>query len=222
MKARHVDVPWGRRKYKSEPVTWLPKTVEKLRLLAPTMTLSELSREFKRSPDAIRMYCRKHKISVRRAEQQGKWTEEENAVLTALAGTIPAAEIAAILGRTESAVRNRCKVRGLSVSTTGPRRYWSEEEEEFLISNHKRLTIIQMSEHLGRTYDSTAQKCQAMGLDSPYEGDKNHSTRYSTDDVRLCRALFAEGLSRRVISEKMEIPYQRVCDIVGNVSRKNG
>lgn len=151
----------------------------------------------------------------------GAWSKEDHQRLVELAGTMPPAAIAKELGRTEDAIRARCKQKGISTATIQTHRRWSYEEEKYLRENHQRLTIRQMAQHLGRSYDSTACKCYAMNLDCRLYANKNHHTVYSFEDVELCRDLFDEGLTIRQISEKMEVPYQRVCEWVNMRSRWN-
>lgn len=152
----------------------------------------------------------------------GAWSPEDHQRLVELAGTMHPAQIGKELGRTEAAIRSRCKLKDISLATTHPNKRWSHEEVKYLRENHKRLTIRQMAKHLGRSYYSTNQKCGALGLDCRLYGDKNHMTIYSSDDVELCRQLHDEGLSRREIADKMDIPYQRVCDFVDYAYRNHG
>lgn len=142
----------------------------------------------------------------------GKWSEADHQRLVELAGTMTPAEIGVELGRTESAIRNRAKLFGISIATViKDRRVWTYDEQAFLFKNHKRLTIGKMAAKLKRTYNSVKEKCRDLGLDCKMYGYKNHKTVYSAEDVELSRALFDEGLSRRVIAEKLEVPYARVC-----------
>lgn len=152
----------------------------------------------------------------------GAWSPEDHARLLSLAGTMHPAEIAKVLGRTESAIRNRSKSHGFSLATTHPRQLWTHDEERYLKQNHQRLTILQMAKSLGRSYSSTAQKCERLGLDCRIFGEKNHQTIYCAEDVELSRALFEEGLTRKEIAEKMEIPYQSICNFISFAYRKRG
>ncbi len=144
--------------------------------------------------------------------KRGPWSDEEHQRLVKLAGTMKPEQIAVELGRTWSAVRNRARVCGISVSTSEKkRRNWTQEEEQFLIANNDTMTIKQMAEALDRSYFSVHERGRRLKLDMRSYGEKNHLTSYSNDDVRLCRELFKEGLSRQVIAEKMEVPYACVC-----------
>jgi hypothetical protein len=49
------------------------------------------------------------------------WTPEDLATLRALAGKVPATEIAARLGRSGGAVRLKAKLRGVSLELSGER-----------------------------------------------------------------------------------------------------
>lgn len=153
----------------------------------------------------------------------GAWSAEDHQRLVFLAGTMRPDEIARLLGRTESAVRNRARVHGISVATVYlNRRPWTYDETAYLFKNYQRMTIQRMADKLGRTYTSVGQKCRELELDCKIYGYKNHKTKYSTEDVELCRALFAEGLTRSQIAEKIEVPYQRVCEWVNGSGRRAG
>lgn len=153
----------------------------------------------------------------------GAWSQADHQRLVELAGTMKPAEIARELGRTESAVRNRARVHGISIAITYlNRRRWTYDETAYLFNNHQRLTIQRMADKLGRTHTSVSQKCRELELDCKIYGYKNHRTKYSAEDVDLCRELFAGGIPRRQIAEKLEVPYNRVCDWVSNHGRTMG
>jgi hypothetical protein len=65
-------------------------------------------------------------MGAKRGERPGRyvrpWTGEELAQLRALAGVVPAAEIAKRLGRTEDAVRVAASARGWSLRVWGMKR----------------------------------------------------------------------------------------------------
>lgn len=150
------------------------------------------------------------------------WSAAEHQRLVELAGTMKPAEIAQQLGRTESAVRNRAKLHGISVVTTHPYKRWTYDETACLFLNYERLTIPRMAEKLGRTRESVSQKCRDLDLDCKIYGYKNHNTKYSAEDVELCRELHSGGMPRSLIAAKLEIPYNRVCDWVTNHGRTRG
>lgn len=147
------------------------------------------------------------------------WSPEDHARLVELAGKLTPAEIGALLGRTATAIRSRAKLYDLKTGTVHPNRRWKAEEEKFLRDNHKRLTIGQMANALGRSHASVNMKTHAMGLDCRLTGDKNHATVYAADDVELSRALFDAGLTRKQIAEKLEVPYERVVAWISFSSR---
>lgn len=150
------------------------------------------------------------------------WSAAEHQRLVELAGTMKPAEIARELNRSESAVRNRAKLHGISTASTHPHKRWTYDETAYLFTNYERLTIQQMAAKLGRSYESVSQKCRDLDLDCKIYGYKNHNTKYSAEDVELCRELFAGGMPRSLIAEKLEIPYQRVCDWVTGKGRTIG
>lgn len=149
----------------------------------------------------------------------GRWSDEDHQRLTELAGTMKPDEIAAQLGRTEHAIRNRARVFGISIALGNGRQPWTTKEVDYLYQHYQRLTVPAMAKHLGRTRHSVAQKCRDLDLDCKIYGYKNHKTVYSSESVAMCRELFAAGLTRRQIADKLDVPYQRVCMWVLNRER---
>lgn len=150
------------------------------------------------------------------------WSAAEHQRLVELAGTMKPAEIARELNRSESAVRNRAKLHGISTASTHPHKRWTYDETAYLFKNYERLTIQQMAAKLGRSYESVSQKCRDLDLDCKIYGYKNHNTKYSVEDVELCRELHSGGMPRSLIAAKLEIPYNRVCDWVTSKGRTRG
>lgn len=148
------------------------------------------------------------------------WTAAEHQRLVELAGTMKPAEIAKELNRSYSAVRNRARVNGISLASSHPHKRWTYDETAYLFLNYERLTIPRMAEKLGRSFESVSQKCRDLDLDCKIYGYKNHNTKYSDEDVQLCRALYAEGMALSLIAEKLELPYNRVWDWVNGKGRK--
>ena len=150
----------------------------------------------------------------------GAWSKEDHQRLVELAGTIPPAEIAATLGRSLSAIKNRARIYNLSLAIVLFHKPWTTKEIRFLRKSAGVLTLGEVAAELNRTYASVKLKAAALGLDYKRYGERN-CTRYSGEDVELCRQLHDEGLSRSEIAEKMEVPYQRVCEWVSMRSRWN-
>lgn len=151
------------------------------------------------------------------------WTDEENQILYDLAGKVSVEVIAIRTKRTESAVRNRARVLGISIATIyTDRRSWTDEETNYLLDHYQEMSMGQIGKHLKRSRSSVHERGRYLGLDMRLYGKKNHMTVNSEEDVELCRALFREGLSRRLIAEKMEVSYRCVCQYVSGRGRVRG
>ncbi len=151
---------------------------------------------------------------VRTNFDKSRWTKEELQQLHELAKLHNAITIAQMMGRSYPSVRAKMAREKLDVVKGQNWNPWSIKEIDFLWDNHKNMTAAEMAKHLDRSEQSVKKKCWAIG--APLE-----KKLYSDEDVRLCRALFAEGVSRKDIAEKLEVPYLRVITWLLGRSRKN-
>lgn len=92
------------------------------------------------------------------------WTEEEDALFKESYPSLPINDVLKLFpNRTLEALRNRAKVLGISsfyVLDT----YWSNEENQFLIDNWKRMSDVQLSKHIGRNPMSIKDRRNLLGL----------------------------------------------------------
>lgn len=151
---------------------------------------------------------------VRTNHDKSRWTAEEITRLRELAPLHPARQVAELLGRPFASVRSKMMREGIEACRGHNWNEWSHDELVFLEENHETMEPEEIAARLGRTVASIKKKCWQQGISILRK-------QYSDDDVRLCRALFAEGVPREVIAEKMEIPYQRVFCWVEGRSRNN-
>lgn len=142
------------------------------------------------------------------------WTPEDVAKLRELAPTHTAREIASIMGRSYPSVRAKMQREGIEATSEQNWNAWSFEEMTFLEEHHETMPVAEMAKALKRTEASIKKKCWALGMSILRK-------KYSDEDVRLCRALFAEGVSRQDIAEKLEVPYERVITWLLGRSRNN-
>lgn len=151
---------------------------------------------------------------VRTNYDRTRWTADEISRLRELAPVYPARQVAELLGRPFASVRAKMMREGIEACRGHNWNEWSHDELVFLEENHETMEPEEIAARLGRTVASVKKKCWSQGMSILRK-------QYSDDDVRLCRALFAEGMPREVIAEKMEIPYQRVFCWVEGRSRNN-
>ncbi|BBV67821.1 hypothetical protein STW0522KLE44_42090 [Klebsiella sp. STW0522-44] len=84
---------------------------------------------------------------------------------------------------------------------------WTRHELGMLEQNAGKLSASELAHQLGRSKQSVQNCAIRQGL----------SLRVTTEDEHdkyLCRELYKAGLSIAVIAEKMEIPRNRVSNIV--------
>lgn len=87
------------------------------------------------------------------------------------------------------------------------RRQWTRQELALLEKHAGKLTLSQISEHLGRSPSSVGARAQKMGLSLAVGQADEH-------EAWLCRELYREGLTIAVIAEKMELSRRVVSNIV--------
>jgi hypothetical protein len=123
---RSVAVAHG---YRDRPTSrpWTAEEDEKLRTIYHTMSRAEVARELDRTVVAVAFRATELGIT-RKYRPRGdirRWTEEEDALIRQLYGTMPAAEIATHLNRTVPAVVQRIGTLGIR-----KRRYRTKKSRE--------------------------------------------------------------------------------------------
>ncbi|ENJ8188428.1 hypothetical protein AB2K96_001706 [Yersinia enterocolitica] len=94
------------------------------------------------------------------------------------------------------------------------RQPWSPDEVAYLREAVTTTRYQDIADHLGRSLTAVRIKAFSEGVNPSTVGERNRNSKHSDHDVELCRALYAEGLTPRVIAEKMEIPQGTVYAIV--------
>ncbi|EOI7372953.1 TPA: hypothetical protein ACJFUB_004440 [Yersinia enterocolitica] len=149
---------------------------------------------------------------MRILSQYGRlWSPTELAYLRENVTTSTYQDIAEHLGRTVPAVRRKAFLNGLY---TGRRKPWSPVELAYLRENAGTTRHQAIADHLGRTLRSAQLKALKEGFRPRNIGERHYLAKYSDHDVDLCRELHEEGLSVRIIAEKMEMPVSTVEAIV--------
>ncbi|EMO1103972.1 TPA: hypothetical protein ACX1S2_003904 [Yersinia enterocolitica] len=91
---------------------------------------------------------------------------------------------------------------------------WSPDEVAYLREAVTTIRYQDIADRLGRTLTAVRVKAFYEEMNPSTIGERNRNSKHSDHDVELCRALYAEGLTPRVIAEKMEIPKGTVYAIV--------
>lgn len=151
---------------------------------------------------------------VRTNFDKTRWTEDEVRRLHELAPLYPVRHIAALLGREFPSVRAKMQRLGIEAISGKEWRPWDASEVAFLEEHHETMPVADIATALNRSEYSIKKKCFNLGLSLARR-------KYSDEDVSLCRQLFAAGVSRKDIAEKMEIPCQRVTSWILGRERNN-
>ncbi|MGQ3662627.1 DNA-binding protein [Citrobacter braakii] len=76
------------------------------------------------------------------------------------------------------------------------------------------MTVENIGHLIGRTGAAVRAKARELGVKLYLKGDHHQSIRYRQRDVELARELHCEGVSRREIAEKLEMPISAVNQFV--------
>lgn len=72
------------------------------------------------------------------------------------------------------------------------------------------MTVENIGRLIGRTGAAVRTKACEQGIKLYLRGDHHQSARYRQHDVELARELHQEGVSRRDIAEKLEMPLSAI------------
>lgn len=126
------------------------------------------------------------------------WPVDEVSTLKQLAKELPPAEIALAMGRSDGAIR--AKLFRLGLSAAEGKDWWSDDDVLYLEQNIETVPVADIAAHLKRSPASVKKKCWSLGISLRKNG-------YDEDDVRLAIELYRAGVSRKDISEKLEVSY---------------
>lgn len=68
------------------------------------------------------------------------------------------------------------------------------------------MTVDNIGRLIGRTGAAVRTKARELRIKMYLRGDYHQSAKYHQEDIELARKLHCEGVSRREIAEKMEMP----------------
>lgn len=143
-----------------------------------------------------------------------RWTPDQVATLRRMSGTHTPAEMATATGRTEHAVRTKCRYLNLTTRTPASSARWTKAELQYLRTHGGKVSLAEIAAAIGRTRAAVACKAVEIGVDCKTYGERHWMSRHSDADVDLCRQLHEAGLSVPEIAEKMEMPRGTVGNIV--------
>jgi len=129
-----------------------------------------------------------------------------------MAGKFTVKEIAERTGYTEHSVRHTASRNGISLNARYHR--WTEAEKKIVRENAHCMTAIQLGEMLGISHRAIQSFAQNNNIKFKKKGDRHYMCQIPDADVEMCRALYDEGLTPKVIAEKMEIKRGTVQKIV--------
>lgn len=112
------------------------------------------------------------------------WSAADDAVLRDGYGRVPAADLAARVGRGAEAVRQRARALGLAKPVTA-RITWTAEADATLRAGYRQTPVADLATRLGTTAEAVWKRAQVLGLATPRQHDS-----WSDDDDRLLRDLY--------------------------------
>jgi len=168
--AKKMNLPkLGNNPYKK----WTKKKIDKLKVLAEEMTITELANYFKTTNEAIITVA--HKNNIKLINNRIHWTEEDNNILREYASMYSLQEISEKMNRSSSSIR--VQARRLNINILSNEEYqnsiWTEENTKELrklveegkylleitkIMNKKDLTILKKAKELGLTIKRENQR----------------------------------------------------------------
>lgn len=72
------------------------------------------------------------------------------------------------------------------------------------------MTVESIGRLIGRTDAAVRAKSRSLNIRLYLKGDHHQSAKYLQKDISLARELHSEGVSRRDIAEKLEMPISAV------------
>lgn len=99
---------------------------------------------------------------------------------------------------------------------------WDDSKREKLKQFASKLTLKQAAKELGCTDSTVSLECKRLGVSFRKWGEHHRSSKRSNEDVRLVKALLAEGMPVRLICKKMEISQPEVSMIKNGKYRIHG
>lgn len=153
-----------------------------------------------------------------RKPRASDWTDEQMDTLRAMAGKLPAAEIAAALGCDVRRVQCKAQKLGLSLAVRTYRQWMPQE-----IATMRRMapthTIAEVAAHLGRTERATIWAAGKYGVAFRKHGEAHHTNKYPTATIERIHQLRAQGWGQRRIARAAGMDNKHVWLIINYGAR---
>ncbi|EGB2526620.1 DNA-binding protein [Salmonella enterica] len=72
------------------------------------------------------------------------------------------------------------------------------------------MTVENIGRLIGRTGAAVRTKAREQGISLYLRGDHHQSAKYRQSDIEMARQLHREGITRRDIAEKLEMPLSAI------------
>lgn len=146
--------------------------------------------------------------------QTDRWAEGEEQFLRENYLSLGAEECARRLGRTKAAVHGKIRKGDGGRASIGPRIEWTETELDFLRENYQRLSMEELSEHLGRTRGAVYARAQMVGVQryvDPYQFFEN----WTEESAYVIGFFAADGWAHKRGPESIRIGFaQKDADVL--------
>ncbi|MDP9892580.1 hypothetical protein J2W32_000976 [Variovorax boronicumulans] len=93
-----------------------------------------------------------------------RWSSEEVALLRDMSERVYAQDIAHLLARTKASVACMAYSMGIKFVAQKPSRHWSDQDNAFLVENHRVITNQLIADRLGRTRDAIRRRIVQLRL----------------------------------------------------------
>lgn len=165
---------------------WTDESIEKLRKLSKSKTITQLAKYFKTTNDAITTVASNNCIDL--IDEKVHWTDEDNLLLREYAKTMTLAEIALKMNRGTSAIRLQAKRQGITIKKD--KKYeesvWTEENSEQLrkLVNEGK-TLVQIAKIMNKKDQTLSKKVKELGL----KIKKSKSQPWTEEEIERLREL---------------------------------
>jgi len=157
---KELDLP-----NKGQKIKWTDETINSLRELAKTKTVSQLAKKFKSTHTAIISVASKHGIQL--IDSKKNWSEKEILQLRELAKTMTVDQIVRIMKKRSYSIRLQAKrynIKLINNNSTHSTKNWTKEQIAQLEELLPDYTTIEIAEIMGKTEDAIYIKARKLGL----------------------------------------------------------
>ncbi|EBF9201967.1 hypothetical protein FIC68_21315 [Salmonella enterica] len=153
-------------------------------------------------------------MSVNKRRKESKsfryWTDKEQSILLCMFGEFHVNEIARRLNRSVSSVKNRIFLSGLRKNN-----HYTPREIEIVNEMAGKYSAREIASVIGRSFYSVSRYCSSNNISTMRYGDNDPKVKYPDEDVLFIFQLYDEGISAPELSEKFDIPLDRIYNFVG-------